>query len=673
MLELNTRLLPALYWFAIIIYFEIILRYATVKRFKAPGIHNTLIWSAIYAGTLSLISSPFGGLVKDLLASVILILLFFIFASQLVYYEIFKMLYTFFSMGNAGQVLDFVKDIIAYIAKSAKWLVILALPLVTHFMLFAGLTPSTNQNPAGLTPLITVLILLSALLLIAQLLIHLTKNQLGGPYEAYFRSMDPTVTLSHFGLLTTMRLDFQRSILGMKSKIYDDKRWKVKTPTAATTQSASKPEPTPTPTPHWPSAKYNALPIDFITYANQAKDPKLKALHSWFASESPSNKNDYTGRFKGFNLISITAESLSPYSIHPDLTPTLYKMTHSGFNFTEFYNPIWGVSTSDGEYVACTGLLPKSGIWSFIESASKNMAMTLGNQLRPLGYTTTAYHNHRYSYYKRHLSHPNMGYTYYGLGNGLDITPTWPESDLEMIQHSVPEYINQEPFHTYYMTVSGHMRYSFRGNAMAAKNRSAVDHLPLSDEAKAYLATQIELDRAMANLLSQLEAAGVADRTLIAMNADHYPYGLSDAALSELAGHPVERTFELYRSPFLLYSPGQTPEVITTPCSSLDILPTLCNLLGLDFDARLLMGRDIFSDSPPFVTFLNKSFITDRGRYDALSKTFLPMVPSTPSHPIPTASPDYIQEVTRQIEDLFLASARILELDYYNQLYEIRK
>ncbi|SCZ78239.1 LTA synthase family protein [Acidaminobacter hydrogenoformans] len=692
MLNAITGMPPAIYWFAVIIYLEIMLRLATVKKFKKPGLHNTLIWSAFYASVLAPMASPFGGLVKEGLAAIFIILLFFIFASQLVYFKIFKMLYTFFSMGNAGQVLDFVKDIIAYIAMSAKWLLILSLPLVLHFSIFAGLTPeaaipqaalsenaSASNSIGGLTPfmtpfitqLVTPLILIAVLLLIAKIIIRVSKNKLGGAYEAYFRSMDPTVTLSHFGLLTTMRLDFQRSLLGMKSKIYETNAGHTRISEELTQQPT--PQTTPDPTPQWPNAQYNALPIDFSAYAAKSKDPRLKALHNWFASETPSPKNPYTGRYRGFNLIFITAESLSPYSIHPELTPTLYKMVHEGTNFTEFYNPIWGVSTSDGEYVACTGLLPKSGIWSFIDSASKNMAMTLGNQLRPLGYTTTAYHNHRYSYYKRHLSHPNMGYTYFGLGNGLDVTPTWPESDLEMIQHSVPEYINREPFHTYYMTVSGHMRYSFRGNAMAAKNRAAVDHLPLSNEAKAYLATQIELDRAMADLLSQLEAAGVAERTLIAMSADHYPYGLSDKALDELAGHPVERTFELYRSPFILYSRGQTPEVITTPCSSLDILPTLSNLLGLDFDSRLLMGRDIFSGAPPFVTFLNKSFITDRGRYDALSKAFLPMVPATPSHPIPTASPNYIQEVTRQIDDIFLASARILELDYYNHLVELKK
>ncbi|MZQ98518.1 MAG: sulfatase-like hydrolase/transferase [Acidaminobacter sp.] len=731
--EIISGLLPGLYWLWVILYFEITLRLATVKSFKNFGFVSLFIWSALYACVLMLITPVSSGSVSAALTTALTLILFFLFASQLVYYKIFKMFYTLYSMGNAGQVLDFVKDIAAYVASCLQWILVLLLPPAAYFLFLADRLFSQGRlSQPGSAVTVTMITLTFAVLLlsIARYRLHAGRGALGSSYEAYHKSMDPTVTLRHFGLLTTMRLDFQRTILGMKSMIYDDQQMI----SALTAEDAGP----------WPPSKYNALPMVFSPTASKLKelaaDPQLKDLHNWLSAQPPTPKNAYTGLFKGCNLIVLTAESMSPYSINETLTPTLYKMTHSGFHFTDFYNPIWGVSTSDGEYVACTSLLPKCGVWSFIESAGKSMAMTLGNQLRPLGYTTTAYHNHRYSYYKRHLSHPNMGYTYFGLGNGLNVTPTWPESDLEMMQLTVPQYIDKEPFHTYYMTVSGHMRYSFSGNAMASKNRAAVEHLNLSEEAKAYLATQVELDRAMASLLEQLEAAGVSDRTLIAMSADHYPYGLSDAALDELAGHKVDRSFELYRSPFILYCPGnkrcqtpgsnecltpgsnecltpgsnecltpgsnecltpvsnecqtpgsnecltpgsnecltptsneclsptlnrcQTPVVINTPCSSLDILPTLCNLMGLEYDSRLFMGRDIFSDSEPLVMFLNKSFITRYGRYDALKKSFLPMV--TEPTPIPTT--DYIHEVTKTMEEKFLASARILDLDYYGYL-----
>jgi hypothetical protein len=53
------------------------------------------------------------------------------------------------------------------------------------------------------------------------------------------------------------------------------------------------------------------------------------------------------------------------------------------------------------------------------------------------------------------------------------------------------EYMKDEPFHAYYMTVSGHMRYDFNGNYIAYKNRDLVSHLPYGVGGKAYMATQI--------------------------------------------------------------------------------------------------------------------------------------------------------------------------------------
>ena len=173
-------------------------------------------------------------------------------------------------------------------------------------------------------------------------------------------------------------------------------------------------------------------------------------------------QNKYTGMFKGCNFIFITAESLSHYVIDRDLTPTLYRLANEGFIFNNFYNPNWGVSTSDGEYVACTGLIPKAGVWSFYHSGKNWLPFVMGNQFLRLGYSSRAYHNHTYTYYKRNISHPNMGYIYKGVGNGLKIKNTWPESDLEMVDVTTPEFINDEKFHVYYMTVSGHLSYIYR-------------------------------------------------------------------------------------------------------------------------------------------------------------------------------------------------------------------
>ena len=174
----------------------------------------------------------------------------------------------------------------------------------------------------------------------------------------------------------------------------------------------------------------------------------------------------------------------------------------------------------------------------------------------------------------------------------------------------------------------------------------------------AYMATQIELDKAMEYLLKRLEEAGVADKTLIAISADHYPYGLEKVDIDNLAGHEVESNFELYKSDFILYTESMTPETIDRPVSSLDIIPTISNLLGLNYDSRLLMGVDMFSDTDPLVIFNNRSFITDKGKYNAVTKQFIP-------NEGVTVDEGYRKAISEEIDRKFYYSAKILETDYY--------
>ena len=232
-------------------------------------------------------------------------------------------------------------------------------------------------------------------------------------------------------------------------------------------------------------------------------------------------------------------------------------MYNEGFQFENYYSPAWGVSTTDGEYANLTGLIPKSGVWSFSKSAENNVSFpfTLGEQSRKLGYkTVNAYHNHTYDYYDRDKYLTNIGYDYSAIGKGLDLGENvWPNSDLKMMQKTVDDYINSDSFSVYYMTVSGHGGYSY--NTMSERNADLVKDLKYSDEVKGYLAANIELDKAMEYLLARLEKAGKLDNTLICLTDDHYPYSLDEFdGVSELAGHKVDTTFEQYKNAWLLWS-----------------------------------------------------------------------------------------------------------------------
>jgi len=275
---------------------------------------------------------------------------------------------------------------------------------------------------------------------------------------------------------------------------------------------------------------------------------------------------------------------------------------------------------------------------------------------------TFAYHNHYYNYYDRDLTHAYLWENYKGLGNGLDVKATWPESDLEMIQKTSDEYMQLDRFHTYFMSVSGHLNYTWTGNTMSSKNHEAVADLNMSELSKGYLAAQIELDKAMEQLLKDLERYDHLDDTLIVIAADHYPYGLEKENIEELSGRKIEDDFDLYKSTLIIYAPSMKESIeVDTICSSIDILPTVSNLLGFEYDSRLLMGVDIFGDQMPLVVLADGSFMNGEVKYDAQNSkaVFLDKRISE------TRLKSLYEKAAKKLE----MSAWILEKDYYRSLY----
>lgn len=429
-----------------------------------------------------------------------------------------------------------------------------------------------------------------------------------------------------------------------------------------------------------PDTSPNAWEIDLGKLAELSQGSKEeKWLADYIAGLTPTNRNEYTGMFEGYNLIFLTAEGFSTYAIREDLTPTLYKMVNSSFVFNNYYVPIWATSTSDGEYVNCTGLIP-DGQHSMRTSADKNMAYVLPKFFAKENVYSRAYHNNTLSYYDRYRSHPNLGYDFKAikLGKGLskeewgnqlftvETPDAWPGSDYEMMVGTMGEYINDERFHVYYMTVSGHMNYDFSGNRMSSWHKDDVAGLDMSENARAYIACNMELDKGLAYLLDQLEQAGKLENTVICLSADHYPYGMTEEQYEELAGKDLSQDLDLYRNSLILWNAGmEEPVYVDKACCSVDILPTLLNLFGFDFDSRMYAGRDIFSDAEGLVIFKDKSFVSDTVAYDRKQKTTTWKKELTPEE-----QEAYMAAARQDVKDRYQFSAYILRNDYYSRIQE---
>lgn len=409
---------------------------------------------------------------------------------------------------------------------------------------------------------------------------------------------------------------------------------------------------------------YNVIEgIDFTALADSADSDILKATDEYLANVTPTRKNNYTGLLKDYNLITICAESFCPWFISEELTPTLYKLSHTGILFENYYGTFQSVTTN-GEYTMCMGLYPDMSRTktdsSFNVAGTNYLPFCLGNALKGMGYQTWAYHDYIGDFYNRNITHANMGYTFKAADSGLDMKIDWPSSDLEMMEASVDDYINSgEPFHAYYMTFSGHYQYNW-DNAMSAKNRDAVKDLPYSEPVKAYIACNLELEYALEYLTRRLEQAGVADKTCIVLTNDHYPYGLTEAEYNELAGQTLDTTFEKYRNSFICYVPGLSENIVADEyCSTADILPTLLNLFGADYDSRLLAGTDALSSGIHVAVLSDKSFLTKTFRYDAGTETVIPADENN------TISDELAEAYRLYVDSRFQLSSNILNSDYY--------
>ena len=596
-------------------------------------------------------------LVRYILPGVLLIAILVLYLSQFIYYRIFQTLFITQSLKGAGKAMQFVRVVKSKIEENIAFVLLFFVPVVLYFVAAYPLFQLAGAARKVQAALYGGFLLLFLGMLLAGLL---NKGEALSPRFLLRHAFVTEPSLKRFGLLMTMAIDVKVNVFGIVDEtdpevdLHKIRILRGNDETLAEQQPAQVAAPV-----RQQDLDLNQLDIRFP----EEEDKGFRAMHAYFSKRIATAKNPYTGYFRGKNLILITAESFSKYLIDPILTPTLHRMATEGFQFKHFYTPLWGVSTSDGEFVATSGLIPKSGIWSYTKIAGNRMPFALGNQFSVGGYEARAYHNNTYTYYNRDRSYPTMGYTYKGLGSGLEVRATWPESDLEMVELSTSDYVNKTPFHVYYLSVSGHMEYSFANNYIAGKNQAAVEKLSYSESVKAYIACSIELEYALTELVSRLSAEGQLDNTVIAMSADHYPYGLSHKAYEELAGKNLDKTFEIYENAFLLWSASMTsPIVVDKACSSLDIVPTLSNLFGLPYDSRLLFGTDILSPSFPTVIFQDRSFINEKLRFDAAHQEITLLT----NEEVP---PEEIQAFLKDVADRFRYSAKVIETDYYRRLF----
>lgn len=639
----------------VFIYFELLLRIIS-KTGIFKGFLPMLLFTIGAGLFIGSITSMLKNRIKRCLNIVILLIVGILYIVECLIRESFQMYMTLTNimMGAGGVAEDFSKELFTIILSSIPVIVLFLLPVIIYIW---SIRRSRNFSRLSIFQGIIVLLfsfVLTGLAIFSTYPLHY--------HELYTQPYNFDKVTQTFGLLTGVRLHFGDKLLSNKVK--------NELVAAQDEKKIDKPK------------KYepNISSIDFAKLSETETDETIKSMHTYVDQSKPTLKNRYTGLFKGKNLILICAEAFSDSLINEKLTPTLYRLTHKGIYFSDFYQPAWGGSTSTGEYSFLTGLVPMDGVETMQETRNNLNYYTLGHQLMKQGYYSAAFHNGSFDYYDRQLTHKNLGYArYLGNGNGLeDITGAWP-SDSVFFDKTLDTYIDQQPFSIYYMTLSGHAPY----NSDDAKSKKYIKRVKevLGNQYKEttlnYYCYQMELEEALTIMVDKLEKKGIADDTVICMTSDHYPYGLAKSKtfgnqedyMEDLYQQKIKTDWDRDHNTWLLWSGCLENDKkdyackISDPTYSLDITPTLLNLFGIKYDSRLLVGRDVFSEAKPLVLWNDGSWISDKGKYNAETGKFQLKKGKK-------VDEKYVDQIKKMVSNKIMFSNQILKNDYYRILFE---
>ncbi len=325
------------------------------------------------------------------------------------------------------------------------------------------------------------------------------------------------------------------------------------------------------------------------------KAEKRAEINAFFENRPAHQANDMTGLLHGKNLIMVQLESIDDFVLSEANTPTLARLQKEGICFSEFYTPQYTAGyTFNTEFAAQTGLYPyANGNVAYTLSRSA-FPYTIAGQLKEAGYTCNSFHKSPGQFYNRGSMHQAFGYEKYN--SALDYTQNEfeAEDDRFLIGHPIYDKMTEcQPFCNFIITYTGHLGY----DEYDAHTTDALEEFPeYADPSRPYeinglFAKARITDEMIKLLLGQLEEDGLLDNTVLCVYDDHYAYGLSKRTMLEKYSEDAGGRL-LERTPCFIWYKGCEPVTVDKTLQTIDLLPTLANLFGLE--APKTMGRDAF-------------------------------------------------------------------------------
>ncbi len=399
-------------------------------------------------------------------------------------------------------------------------------------------------------------------------------------------------------------------------------------------------------------------------YASAQADA-IESVDDYFDAQPAQEANEMTGLLSGKNVILVLMESMDDWMIG-EYTPTLEKLMSEGINFTRFYTPGYGgVRTFNTEFCINTGsFLSSQGGYAF-DYVTNNFDQSLANTLRREGYSALTYHYNDPSFYSRGVFSPAMGYeeyiSYQDYVSDLKDDRLYDDQFLFDNEQLSDSFFREGPKLNFVITRSAHLSYKYNEvlSYWGLKRYPEFKGLTGSEETDcAYLKAKL-VDDFFARMLTELEAHGELENTVIIAVTDHYTYGYNnESELMQLSG--VTEKLLLEKTPCFIWSPGLEAVEMDKILNTSDLLPTVLNLLGVD-SGYSYIGHDAFDDRyDGFVPFSDGSWIYEDVACSAGTQRFFSIDTSEK-----VDAPAFQSQISQQVQQFIRVNNLILNTDYY--------
>ena len=360
----------------------------------------------------------------------------------------------------------------------------------------------------------------------------------------------------------------------------------------------------------------------WLSIIEDEADQELNSLNQYFISNQATTTNKYTGMFEDKNVIVIMVESGNDILFNEEYYPNIHRLVENGFNFTNNYSPRNICSTGNNEMSAIIGLYSINNNCTANVYQDNTYFESIFNLFNQSGYLTNSFHDYYDWYYDRNTIHENMGSGQFYDAEDLGIELSYRYSDWPSDEELMEKYLEvldeqdlSEPFMSFLTTVTSHQPYNGTGYG-----EEYIDLFPeeYPDELKYYMSKLKVVDNAIGILLDGLEERNILDDTVIVLFGDHYPYAIDSNALNLELDYDASIDSNADQVPLIIYNSEIEAQEFDQYTSYIILVPTLANLFGIEFDSRLYMGSDVFSNEyESMVIFIDGSWKNEIAYYNA--------------------------------------------------------